>query len=97
MKFTVDDLQKLSKLAKIKIKKEEESKLVGQMENILGYFEMLSELDLKDVEPMKHISEYKNYLREDIVGESLSNKVALKNAPEDKYGFFCVPKVLKGE
>jgi aspartyl-tRNA(Asn)/glutamyl-tRNA(Gln) amidotransferase subunit C len=46
------------------------------------------------VEPLLHISEEKNVLREDEVKGMISRNDALRNAPEHDDVFIKVPKVL---
>ncbi|MCH5720601.1 Asp-tRNA(Asn)/Glu-tRNA(Gln) amidotransferase subunit GatC [Niabella hibiscisoli] len=62
---------------------------------MIGFVEKLNELDLKDVEPLMHMSEEINVLREDEIKGSASRDEALQNAPETDGRFFLVPKVIK--
>ena len=65
------------------------------MQQIIRFVEKIDELDLGDTEPLLHMSEHSNILREDVVSGSVNPEDALKNAPvhDDKY--FIVPKVIK--
>lgn len=62
---------------------------------MIGFADKLNELDLKNVEPLLHMSEEVNVLREDEVKGSISREEALKNAAEHDGKFFKVPKVIK--
>jgi aspartyl-tRNA(Asn)/glutamyl-tRNA(Gln) amidotransferase subunit C len=52
-------------------------------------------LDTTGVEPLMHMSDEVNVLREDIVGPMLGEEEALKNAPHHDDHYFKVPKVIK--
>jgi aspartyl-tRNA(Asn)/glutamyl-tRNA(Gln) amidotransferase subunit C len=62
---------------------------------MIGFVEKLNELNLDGVQPLLHMSEEVNVLREDEVKGSVSREEALKNAPEHDSKFFKVPKVIK--
>ncbi|MCH5597122.1 Asp-tRNA(Asn)/Glu-tRNA(Gln) amidotransferase subunit GatC [Niabella ginsengisoli] len=62
---------------------------------MIGFVEKLNELDLGEVEPLMHMSDEINVLREDEIKGSASREDALKNAPETDGQFFLVPKVIK--
>jgi aspartyl-tRNA(Asn)/glutamyl-tRNA(Gln) amidotransferase subunit C len=68
-----------------------------QLGDILNYVQKLNELNIDDVEPMKHVLNMVNVLREDKELPSLSREDVLKNAPEHDKEFFKVPRVLRTE
>ncbi|MDB5209677.1 MAG: gatC, partial [Sediminibacterium sp.] len=47
------------------------------------------------VQPLLHIGDATNVLREDIVQGSVSREEALQNSPVTDKAFFKVPKVIK--
>jgi aspartyl-tRNA(Asn)/glutamyl-tRNA(Gln) amidotransferase subunit C len=59
------------------------------------FIEKLNELDTSGVEPLLHMSENQNILREDEVVGMISREMALKNAPLHDGQFFKVPKVIR--
>ena len=69
----------------------------GHLDSILDYAEQLSELDTEDVEVTTHVVPVSALLRDDIAQPSLSNELALQNAPASEEGAFLVPKVIDGE
>ena len=93
----IDDalISKLEKLSRLELKDSEKEKVKEDLNNMLGMFDKLSELDTESVEPLRYVLDEHNPLREDIVGEELSNEKALHNAKESKEPFFVVPKFLK--
>jgi aspartyl-tRNA(Asn)/glutamyl-tRNA(Gln) amidotransferase subunit C len=56
--------------------------------------EKLNELDTSNVEPLSHVIELSNVLREDKVRPSYPQEEVLKNAPSKTDKFFKVPKVI---
>ncbi|WP_438494996.1 Asp-tRNA(Asn)/Glu-tRNA(Gln) amidotransferase subunit GatC [Paenibacillus sp. IHBB 3054] len=95
MSITVKDVQHVAKLARLQLSPEEEATFTEQMNAILQYAEKLNELDTEHVKPTTHVLQVSNVMRDDVVKESLSQKEALLNAPEDEDGHFKVPAVLE--
>jgi aspartyl-tRNA(Asn)/glutamyl-tRNA(Gln) amidotransferase subunit C len=54
----------------------------------------LNEVNTDKVEPLIHMSDEVNVLREDIVNNSLKHEDALLNAPKKDSDYFRVPKFL---
>ncbi|MFQ6618233.1 MAG: Asp-tRNA(Asn)/Glu-tRNA(Gln) amidotransferase subunit GatC [Fidelibacterota bacterium] len=95
MPITIRDVEKVASLAKLRLSEDEKKKYLKQLNDILSYVEKLNELDTSDIEPVSHVNEVMNVLREDKVTPSLPRNEALKNAPRRGDGFFKVPKVIK--
>jgi aspartyl-tRNA(Asn)/glutamyl-tRNA(Gln) amidotransferase subunit C len=89
------DIKYVAHLARIGLTPEEEQKLGGQLQHILGYIEKLNQLDVSNVEPTAHAIPLVNVTREDEVRPSISNEDALKNAPAKANGLFLVPKIVE--
>lgn len=88
------EINYIADLCKIGLSDEEIEDFTQGLERTLGHLEILNELDLDDVEPTYFINLDKNPLREDVVGESLPLEEVIKNAPEEKYGYFKLPNVM---
>ena len=88
-------VRKVSKLAKIKINEKEETKLIEELNNILGWVEELKKVDTEKIEPMLSVFNESMVMRKDEVSSEISDELVLKNAPEIKSGFFVVPKVVE--
>ena len=88
-------VRKVSKLAKIKINEKEETKLIEELNNILGWVDELKKVDTEKIEPMLSVFNESMVMRKDEVSSEISNELVLKNAPESKSGFFVVPKVVE--
>ncbi len=89
-----EDARWVEGLAKIELTPEEKVKMADQLADIFKYFKKLEELETEEVEPMKHILEVKNVLREDRSKKPLFVEDALKNAPKRSDDYFEVPKVM---
>ncbi len=76
------DVAKIALLARLDLKKEEEELLHKDMEGIVGYIDMLSELDVEGVEPTAHAVPLTNVCRDDIEKESFPRDTMLENAPD---------------
>ena len=91
----VDNLAKLSRL---QFNDQEKEIIKKDLQRMIEFVDKLQELDTTGVEPLMHMSDSVNVLREDIVQGSISRKEALKNAPDSDGVFIKVPKVIeKGE
>ena len=88
-------IQDLSRLAKLKFDKNSSEKIKDDLSSILGFVDTLSEVDTEGVEPLIYMSEEVNTLREDNIANEVSQKNALKNAPQKDSDYFKVPTVLK--
>ena len=94
--MTPDDVEKIAKLARLKLSTDEIQRLTGELGQILEYVEILNEVDTTDVQPMAHAVEQSNVFRADEVRPSLDRAAALQNAPKSNGEFFVVPKILDG-
>ncbi len=97
MKITLNDVENVARLAKLRFKDVEKNQLQTQMTDIISYFEKLSELDTSDVAPLSHVLDITNRMRPDTLKVSLPQDDALKNAPSAHKGYFSVPKVISNE
>jgi aspartyl-tRNA(Asn)/glutamyl-tRNA(Gln) amidotransferase subunit C len=88
-------IDKLAHLARLKFNDEEKQEIKTDLQRMIAFVEKMNELDLENVEPLLHMSDEINVLREDTVEGSVSRADALKNAPVHDEQFFKVPKVIK--
>lgn len=89
-----DDVEKLARLARLRLTAEEAEHLGPQLREILGFVEQLSELDTTDVSPMATALDVVNRWAEDVVEGGLDRDQALANAPSRDDECFLVPPVL---
>ena len=95
MKVDKDTVEEIAHLARLELTEEEKKDMTSEMSKILNWMEKLNEVDTSKVEPLIHMSQEMNVLREDIEGEMLSHEAALKNAPKKDSNYFRVPKVIE--
>jgi len=94
MSLTRKQVEKVSLLARLQLTPAELDMLTAQLGHIVGYVELLSELNTDDVEPMAHSLEITNVFADDTLRPSLSREQALANAPHHDREFYLVPAVL---
>ena len=90
-------IDRLAQLAKLKFSEEEKKELKTDLERMIEFVEKLKEVDTTGVEPLLHITNAVNILREDEVKQTITKEEALLNAPLTDGNFFKVPKVIKKE
>lgn len=73
----------------------EKEEIKADLEKMIGFVDKLKELDTTGVEPLLHITNEVNVLRNDVPGNMLTKEEALQNAPQHNGDFFLVPKVIK--
>jgi aspartyl-tRNA(Asn)/glutamyl-tRNA(Gln) amidotransferase subunit C len=88
-------VDKLAHLARLKFEASEKEEIKNDLQKMIAFVEKLNELDTAGVEPLLHMTDETNVLREDEVKGSVSREEALKNAPLHDGQFFKVPKVIK--
>jgi len=88
-------IEKLAHLARLKFEASEKEEIKNDLQKMIAFVEKLNELDTAGVEPLLHMTDEMNVLREDEVKGSISREDALKNAPVHDDKFFKVPKVIK--
>ena len=92
------DVSQVAVLARLEIPAGQTEKLQAEMEAIVGYVEMLSELDVDGIEPTAHAVDRVNVMREDVATQPRSRQDMLANAPGVVDGnLIKVPQVLPGE
>jgi aspartyl-tRNA(Asn)/glutamyl-tRNA(Gln) amidotransferase subunit C len=111
MKVTEKDVAYVADLANLELTETERSRMVRDLNSILGYIDNLNELDTANVAPMAQVSDrygpdeskkgsdrFSYASRDDIhegLRKSLPHEVALANAPDSDGTFFKVPKVIE--
>jgi len=95
MKVDQETLHKIAHLARLEVRPEEEEALLSSLNEVLTWMEQLNEIDTTGVEPLTHVSEAVNVLREDEVKGHLPAEAVLRNAPSSEAPYFRVPKVIE--
>lgn len=85
-------LQDVANNARIRLNKEEEEELLGQLNDVLKIFSRLSEANTDKIEPSFQPIEVKNVFRQDVVKPCKEDVLANIKNKED--GYFKGPKAL---
>ena len=94
-KISLDDVKKLSKLARIALTDEQAVQFQGELDAILGYVQQLQEIDTEGVEPTSQVTGLVNVTREDAPRDyGVSHDGLLKNAPQSERGYIKVKRML---
>lgn len=96
MSLSLEEVQKVARLARLKLTPQEQASFAGQLSQILGYAELLNNLDTTGVPPMCHAEDLVNVFRADDPAPSLDRREALLNAPKSDGKYFLVPQILEG-
>ena len=100
------DVSYVAELAHLELTAEERTRMLKDLNSILGYIDRLSELDTANVEPMAQVasryakpedeaSGFRHAMRVDELRPCLPREEATKNAPATDGTFFKVPKVIE--
>jgi aspartyl-tRNA(Asn)/glutamyl-tRNA(Gln) amidotransferase subunit C len=93
-------VERIGRLARIRLSHEDAARLAPELDGILGWIEQLGEVDTSGVEPMTAVIPNSLRLRDDVVGaDPLTGggirDALMTNAPAAEHGFFTVPKVIE--
>ena len=97
MSLSLEEVQKVARLARLELP---ESELVGmaeQLNRILDFVDQLQAIDTTGVEPLAHPMPVQNVFRDDCLTDSLSVDAALQNAPARNGAYFAVPAVFESD
>lgn len=94
MKIDKQTVKNIAHLARLEFEEKDEDQMVKDMSKILDWMDKLNEVNTDKVEPLIHMSEEINVLREDVAENKLKHEDALLNAPKKDSDYFRVPKFL---
>ena len=95
MKITVEAVERVAMLARLRLTAEENSRLTQQLDDILEYMDKLNQLDTGQVVPFTPAIDSENALRQDAVTNPPNPEALLTNAPDRDGTFFKVPKIIE--
>ena len=94
MSLSRSEVEKIALLSRLSLSDDELQRMTTQLGAILGYMDLLGEVDTTGVEPLAHARDLTNVLREDVAQPSLGREQALANAPHRDAECYLVPAVL---
>ncbi|HIW71600.1 MAG TPA: Asp-tRNA(Asn)/Glu-tRNA(Gln) amidotransferase subunit GatC [Candidatus Levilactobacillus faecigallinarum] len=89
-----DQVKHVAELAKLEFTNDQLDALVPQLDEIIGLFESLSEVDTSNVEPTSNVTDQINVMREDVADNWGQSEALLKNAPDAARGYIKVPAII---
>ena len=95
MEVDAATVQRIARLARIKVTAEEAKALEKELSGILDWVKQLDEVDTQSVEPMTRVVPMTLKMRPDVVTDGGKADDIVKNAPISKDHFFVVPKVVE--
>ena len=95
MKLDTNTINKIAKLARIKLSDVEAKDLLKDMNSILDWVEQLNEVNTDSIEPLANISSSTLPQRKDESKDINSSDEILQNSPDKLEGYFAVPKVVE--
>ncbi len=95
MSVDKDTVRRIAKLARLAVPEEKLGSLAGELNGILGWVEMLNEVNVDGVPAMTSVVAQKLKWRQDQVNDGGAAEALMKNAPEHEGDFFLVPKVVE--
>ena len=84
-----------AELAKLQLDQSAAQTMERELGEIVGYMDILNNVDTNGIEPLSHIFEITNVFRDDIVEPSANREDILKNAPQHSEDAFVVPKTVE--
>ncbi len=89
-----DEIEQVAENARLNLSDDEIEELQDDLDDILGAFESLDEIDTEGVEPAFHPVEFADGTRPDEPGDSLSQDAALSNTENKEDGQFKGPRAV---
>lgn len=94
--LTDAEMDHLKTLARLEVSPGETEALKNDLNQLLGYFGKLSELDTEGVEELARPVALSNVFRDDVALIGLEPQTAQELAVESENGFFKVPRTVDG-
>ncbi len=95
MSLTAKDVERIAKLARIRVDEVEVAAYQTQLNGIFGLIEEMQSVDTAGIEPMSHAQDLFQRLRADTVSEPDRRSAFQAIAPQTENGLYLVPKVIE--
>lgn len=95
MELTKEIIDQLAILARLEFNEAETVQIRNDLARMISFVEKLQELDTTGVEPLLHMTDMADIVREDRILGSMERITAMKLAPDADEQYFFVPKVIK--
>lgn len=88
-------VEKLAHLARLRFVDTDKSSVKSDLQGMIRFIEKLNELDTTGVEPLLHVSDNVNVLRDDEIKGTIKREDGLQTAAVHDREYFKVLKVIK--
>jgi len=99
MALTSEDITRVANLARLELRPDETSRVLGQLNGFFALVEQMNAIDTQGVQPLAHpaalLGEVALRLRDDVASEPNQRDISQVSAPAVERGLFLVPKVLE--
>jgi aspartyl-tRNA(Asn)/glutamyl-tRNA(Gln) amidotransferase subunit C len=95
MKLSLDEIEHIAELARLRLSEDEKARYREQLSEILDYAARLQAVDTSGISPTSSVLPARSVLRKDEPRSGLSLEEVLRNAPEIEKDQFRVPPVLE--
>lgn len=85
----------IESLSKLSLNEVEKENIKNELSSVITYTDILNNLDVEGIEPLSHIFDITNVMRDDEVAESFDRDLLLDNAPLKNDGSFTVPRTVE--
>lgn len=94
MNVSKETMERMAALSKLELSQAELEQLSGELETIVNYMDILSQLPMENADPVASASPLRNVLREDRVICNQDRSILLSNAPKTDGKTLVVPKTM---
>lgn len=94
MSITRQEVEKVALLGRLRLSEAELATMTDELGQIVGYVDLLAQVDTDGIQPMAHAIEVTNVFKDDRAQPSLPRDEALANAPHHSEAGYLVPAVL---
>ena len=95
MSVDLATVKRVARLARLAVSDDEATRMMGELNGILGFVEQLSEVNVDGVEPMTSVTPMAMKKRIDEITDGNKADDIVANAPLSDRNFFLVPKVVE--
>ena len=95
MSITNHDIIKIARLSRIELSDQQKPELINKISKIIDWMATLNEVDTANIEPLINVHHTTLKMVEDQVSDGGIAELVLKNAPDAKYNYFTVPKMIE--
>jgi aspartyl-tRNA(Asn)/glutamyl-tRNA(Gln) amidotransferase subunit C len=96
MSLSAADIQRVARLARLRIEDNEALHYAAQLSGVLGHFATMTTIDTTSITPLAHAIEIvAGSTRPDVVTEDDQRAGLQSGAPQVEAGYYLVPRVLE--